>query len=276
MSTYQSVQSASILDEALVITKPTSLAVGDLMVAGIYVTNETSGNVTITPPTDWVEEQEVDSAANGRRLYVFTKVATAGDVAASNFTFTQSANDTSFHIIGHIVRVTGHGIVNTGEAFGTANSSTTLTLTGFTPSRANCLLIAFVGVSDATATSVTSLSIATSNPTWTERVETTILDASEDSSLALYTATRPEATATGDFTITVTNPASVDSHAICIAISPTVSGSITQESKINAYAFSPIQTVVVDAIVEDPTLNERLYTGWTNEDDVLTSWTNEA
>lgn len=274
MSTYQSVQSATSDSVALVITKPTGLAVGDKMVAGIMVNSDAAGVIAISAPVGWTLEETEDAASGAERLHVFSKTADSADVAASNFTFTQSGADSAYHMLGHIVHVTSFGII-AGETSGQGSNSTSLVVTGFTPTRANCLFIGFIGVEDISIPTITALSMATSNPTWTERAEVTFNDATRDSALAVYTATRPESTATGDFTATVGDPSSVDSYLIALALSPQVNGSITQESKINAYALSPIQTVVLDAEVEDPTFTTRGYTSWTNETKPTTTWTNE-
>jgi len=276
MSTYQSIQSASVLDGSLVITKPTSLAVGDLMVAGIYINNDLSGTVSVPTPSNWALQETTNDAGGGRRLYVFLKVADSGDVAASNFTFTNNGGDGTYHMVGHIIRVTNYGIV-AGEASNFGDSSTSLTLTGFTPSRANCLFVAFVAVSDNSAPTVSNFAMATSNPTWTERAETSVTDGGEISAVAAYTATRPEATATGNFTATVTNPVSVDSFAIVVALSARVDGSVNPTTKVAAYAFNPIAAgAEVEAEAEDPATLLQEVAAWQNTTRPSTTWVNDT
>jgi hypothetical protein len=276
MSTYQSIQSASVLDGSLVITKPTSLAVGDLMVAGIYINNDLFGTVGVPTPSGWSLQEQRDDAGTGRRLYVFLKIANSGDVAASNFTFTNNGGDGSYHMVGHIIRVTSYGIV-AGEANNVGFDSTSLTITGFTPSRVNCLFVAFVAVSDNSAVTVSNFAMATSNPTWTERAETSVTDGGETSAVAAYTATRPEATATGNFTATVTNPFSVDTLAIVIALSPQVSGTVTPTTKVAAYAFNPVVAgAEVEAGAEDPATLLQEVAAWQNTTRPSTTWVNDT
>ncbi len=272
MSTYQSVQSASSEDTSVVVTKPTSLAVGDLMVAGIWADSDGSGTLSLTTPSGWTLEESVSLASSATRLAIFTKVADSSDVAASNFTFA-SSGDGTYHMIGHIVRVTSWGLYS-DSSNGSSTSSTTATVTGFTPSRASSLLIGFSGVSDTSQQNTSSWALTTNNPTWTERADTTFNDATRDSALAIYTATRTEVTATGDITVTVSGNVSNRVGAAIIAISAQVNGSITPTTKINAYALSPIQSIELDAIVDNPTLNETTLTSWTNPDKPSTTWSN--
>ena len=72
------------------VTKPTGLVVGELMVA--HVTAMDSNEPTVALPTGWTNI----STASGNGDTVFTRtmyrIAQAGDVAASDFTFTSSIN----------------------------------------------------------------------------------------------------------------------------------------------------------------------------------------
>jgi predicted GNAT family acetyltransferase len=75
-------------------TKPVGLAVGDIMVARLWVfendfTSSTAG--TTAASSGWNPELRTDWAgggpANSSTQFILSKVATSGDVAASNFTF---------------------------------------------------------------------------------------------------------------------------------------------------------------------------------------------
>jgi hypothetical protein len=278
--TYQSVQSAAIADATLVITKPTDLAVGDLMVAGIFFNNDSSGTAGVATPSGWTLYDSRGyvggfQGTDNSTLYVFYKVATSGDVAASNFSFGAGSSG-SEHTIGHIVRVTDFGII-AGGTKGYGVGGTSYSITGFTPSRSNTLMIAFcANINPSGINPVNSISFATNNPTWTERAETGQNDTAMDSSFAVYTATRPEATATGSITITQ-NGASTEGTAIVISLSSTTSGSITPTTKVNAYAFAPFAIDIrADAITEEPTYRTGQYTSWTNEEKPTTTWENET
>ena len=281
MATYQSVSSVAISDVGhCIIPKPSGLAVGDLMKAGVYA-DLNSTSVTITPPAGWTEQETVAGPASSpiSRLSVFTKTAEAADVAASNFTFTVSSPG-STRTGGIMLRISSPGIVNAGESSVYENlNAGTKSFTGFTPSRANCLLV-FFGARGVGSTQpefdITGVSIATSNPTWTKRAEVDLDIANQTHAMACYTATRPESTATGDVTFTFTNPGvSCRTLGVLIAISPRVDGSVTPTTKGNAYALTPIQSVKLDAITEDPTTRTGIYTSWQNETKPSTNWNNE-
>lgn len=259
MSTYQSVQSASIEGDTLTITKPTGLAVGDLMVAGIWVSDDGGSTVTLSQPAGWSTVANIDpsSGSQGEALAVFYKVADSSDVAASNFSFTAGGGAGSNHMIGHLLRITNYGLIE-NSASNTASSGTTLTITGFTPTRADCLFIVFSGT-DSTITSptVTSAVMATNNPSWTERAEVGYNDTTKDSSLAVYTASRPETTATGNFTITYSSADAQNLSGIVLALAPRVDGSVTPTTPVSAYAFTPISGTDTLAVVDAPTTSSR-------------------
>lgn len=80
------------------ITKPTGLAVGDLMVS---VCGAEQSGVTITPPSGW--DTIANQAQTNGRCMISYKVADSSDVAASNFVFTSSIGK----ILGIIYRITG-------------------------------------------------------------------------------------------------------------------------------------------------------------------------
>lgn len=279
MATYQSVSSAGPITsgDAITISKPTGLAVGDVMVAGIY---DREQGPSVTPPAGWTSSVSTGAGSGGRSivLSVFTKTADASDVSASNFTFTISNSTSANNTLGIIARLSAPGINAGSTSNALETSGNTVTATGFTPTRSNCLFLLFAaGGTDSNVTqAVSTVAMASNNPTWTSRATVSQNTANDDDTLVLYTATRPEATATGTFTVTMTNSGVQTLATVILAISPQVNGSITQETKVNAYAFSPIPETQVDAIVDDPTLTEGRYTAWTNETKPSTTWTNET
>lgn len=120
-------------DTSMVVTKPTGLAVGDLMLAfGGCVTTR-----TISPPGTWTEQ--ANDTDGTKRVYVWTKVADAADVAASNFTFTASATFSSAIVSIHRISGASSNAPTTG--FGTGANSTTQTCPTIVTPSANCLVI---------------------------------------------------------------------------------------------------------------------------------------
>lgn len=108
------------------------------------------------------------------------------------------------------------------------------------------------------------MSLATNNPSWTKRAQVTFNGVNNHHALACFTATRPETTATGTITYNFATSSNALTNGIMLAISPQVNGSITPDPiKVNAYALSPIQSAVVDAVVDNPTTESFTPTTWT-------------
>lgn len=278
---YQSVQSnTSDNTGSVTITKPTSLAVGDYMVAGILVDADGGGTqlASITTPSGWTQEALIDLFGTGRSaIGVYTKLADSADVAASNFTFNGTGDTSSMTMAGHIARVTSWGGEAGQSTVTSTASSTTMTMTGITPSPAiaSSLYIVFAGrVASATSDNVTSVAIATSNPTWTERAENTVNGNTRDTNFALYTATRTETTATGNYTITYTGTTNQGSGAVALILHDPINGSVTPTTQVSAYAFSPISNTKINAVVETPDTNAMNTPAWSNPDKIDTDWTN--
>lgn len=283
MATYQSLQTA-VSDNigTVTITKPTSLAVGDKMFAGITVDADGGGTqlASITTPAGWTQEALLDLFAVGRSaLGVYSKTADSADVAASNFTFTGTGDTGSMTMAGIIARVTNWG----GEAGQTSATSvaasTTLTMTGITPSpvEASSLYLVFATRISSTplSVSVSSVAIATSDPTWTERTEISGDGNSRDTTLALYTATRVETTATGNYTVTFNNTTNQGCGAVGLILHSPISGSVTPVTEVATYAFSPISKTQINAVAEDPATQTYKVADWQNEAENPVTWVNE-
>ena len=259
---------------ALVLTKPVSLAVGDLLVAGIFVANQSDNTSSLNTPAGWTLQEAVE--ANTRfELGVYLKTATAGDVAAANFTFT-STNSGGFHMSGYLARVTDPGIV-AGESSAANLGTNNVTLSTFTPSRSNTLFLAFAASVDTSIPTISGVALATNNPSWTSQASQTFNDSDFDSRFTFFSASRSEATATGNITITTTAGAStLRNHGIVISLSASASSSIIPTTKVNIYTYNPINpTATLDISIE--TLNNRISNPaiWTPEVKTATTWTPE-
>lgn len=273
--TYQSIASASIADANLVISKPTGLAVGDTMLAGVYHNDDDAGGGTVATPSGWTRLIEEDNS--GENLVVFSKKADSADVAASNFTFTSGG--ASYHLIGHIIRISEFGIIagQTSE-MDTNNGTATVIATGFTPTRANTLFVAFLIQSRTGGLpEVASVAMATDNPSWTERAETQQSDSTFDSVLGTFTATRAAVTATGNITGTLAAAANGVKMLAVLSISSEINGEVEPVTYANAYTLNPINTdTYAEAFVTDPTTETGdSPTNWQNETKPSTSWVNE-
>lgn len=180
-----------------VVVKPAGLTVGDLMIAHIVFAS--SG--VITDPGAWTDIRQ-DSIGGGTqiRAALFWKIATSGDVSASDFTFTGTFQGNR----GAITAWTGHhGSSPINANNGQTNSgTTTITAPAITPSVADCVVLLFGGVTDDET--VSGYAIATDNPgSWTEAYDINTTQG-DDVTVAMGYADRPETSSTGNGTATNT------------------------------------------------------------------------
>ena len=259
---------------ALVLTKPVSLAVGDLLVAGIFVANQANNTSSLNTPSGWTLEEDVE-ANTQFELAVYLKTATSGDVAASDFTFA-STNNGGYHMSGFLARVTDPGII-AGESSAANENVDNVTLPTFTPTRTNTLFLAFAASVSTGIPSISGVALTTNNPSWTQQATQTFNDSGFDSRFNLFSASRALATATGDIDITTeVSNSSMRNHGIVISLSSSVSGSVTPTTKVNSYAYNPINpTANLDIFVNEPTDRITTPAVWTPETKPSTTWINE-
>lgn len=162
------------------ITKPTGLAVGDLMVAFVaqLIQNESLG-----APGGWSIQYNSDTPGNGSFL-IATKEADSADVAASNFTFTSGAGTT---IGGAILRVTGIAtgtpVAATSVTEYSSSSVTNLTRTVSAATQVNeSLVLACFWLMDFTIAGVVTVDSYSISPsiTLTEEYDFGIRDGAND------------------------------------------------------------------------------------------------
>lgn len=260
MATYESISGTGINTSVTFVaaTKPTGLAVGDVMVAGAYASITGITDITSTGWTE-ITKELIGTTQMLKTLY---KVADSADVAASTFSFVRVGTG-SGNMGVQIVRVSNFGLIASG-ADGqniVASGSTSASISGYTPTRTNCLMIGFVALESGGTEIINTLAIATSNPTWTDRGSIT----STIAMLKCFTATRPEITATGNITYTYNDPGTTaQTLASVVSLAPVVNGSVSPTAPtVNAYALSPIQTPVINAIVGQPSTVDSYPTVWT-------------
>lgn len=199
-----------------VVTKPVSLAVGDLMVAHIVAVQDNVSDIGL--PSLWTEITSLDSGSVVTR--VAYKIADSGDVSASNFTFTFSGSCLNG---ASIARITGASTnFTTGTYSSTTTQSSHVYTGGITPPFANSLLffVNYFNDQGGGATNTASnYAIVTSNPSWTEAYDFGT-GTSPGLAMSLAYAIRPEITATGNFS--VDSSTSCDGRGVLIAIAPIV------------------------------------------------------
>lgn len=160
--------STAITDTAgvMTITKPTGLAVGDLMLAWVVTT---TGGLNSVPSGFTLVRS---ASPNGIFHASYQKIADSSDVAASGFAFDNGDTGANFCILGGIARISGPDqttpISFSNDGTTTTASSSPLS-SGITITGRQCLTVILAGGSNTTAVRTTSAyAVVTSNPTWTE------------------------------------------------------------------------------------------------------------
>lgn len=263
------------------VTKNTSLAVGDLMVAQVVTILDNSGDV-INTPSGWTKiGSEVKVNTSGPTYLhqcLFWKIADSGDTAASNFSFTFTS---SIFFNGAIYRISGHSATPIdNNASGTTQDNGSFSAAGFTPTYADEGFIIF-GSSFNGDSTAGSYAIATDNPTWTEDYEST---SSGNRGIFAASATRSAATATGNFSFTAAG-ASPDTTGQMIAIKAPVSvtvspSTMTSTGTVNAPTISGGATVSPTTItatseVKTPAHNNQADWSAVDKSDTA-SWSNQS
>lgn len=215
----------------LTITKPTSLAVGDLMLAVLSVGNTTAW----TTLSGWTAVGSTVISSNfPTRMNLMAKIADSGDTAASNFTFTGGASGEPK--MGVIYRITGNFagsstptdfmVVDTDNSV-TPSGGTVTFPGGVTPLAASALLVFAITCGEspgADAPQFSSHAVANSNPTWTEDVDEG-LQVGAFMNMGTAHATFSVATTTGAYSV-ASGRTSVHGGAL-VAINETTNGSVT-------------------------------------------------
>lgn len=225
---YESVSTLSWISKSagdtFSISKPTGLAVGDMMVAHISGVKDAATDFTMSDPAGWTAllAQNTSGTANRARMQVAYKVADSSDVAASQFTWTQQSS--SALVSGAIYRISGaSGITGAIDSDETADATPVFTNTITQTYADSLLLFLLTAVADQASGSVTGYAVTNNNPTWTERYDVYGTGTADgDGLMAGATAMRSAATATGDSTCTLTSFADKSIGAIVI-VAPTTS-----------------------------------------------------
>lgn len=279
--TYESVQSATGSGTSITVTKPTGLAVGDVMVF-IWSTNNTPGSVTAT---GWSVLTSVGPhSASDNYMNAYYKIADSSDTAASDFTHTIN---NSRPWVGAILRLSDCSADFVATVGTSTNDSTPTYSGGITPDAADSLFIMAISVDGSTNTSAYSLT--TDNPTWTERVDTV---SGSSPMLSIATATRSAVTASGDWNATISSSAESSSiltsvqSAQSVTITPTVLNVVSsiQEPTVGISKIFSVSPLTIASSVLTPTFYSDPWTGgvksgaptWTDATKNSSSWTDAS
>jgi len=259
----RSTSSASFTTGSVVITKPSGLAVGDLMVVCSYVIN----GIHLTEPVGFNVINSVSNTAVGRLYYKF---ADSSDVAASNFTFTNGGGGNA---AAHMLAITGANTTTPASISATAtgsSASATFSLS-VTPDENDSLLIFHVGAYVGSGSSITSsgYSIVTSNPSWTESVDQNV-NSSNSGQMAVAYASRSAKTATGDASVTFTSGSAF--FGMMLVVRPQIQVTISETSTLTENIIPSYGKTITDTTSTAETITTTKGRVWRKETKPSTTW----
>lgn len=265
-----------------VIAKPSSLAVGDLMVAFIHNLGSSVTTPSTVPSGFTLIRSQNHGFGTTSNISSYYKVADSGDVAASSFTWGCSVTGGGV-IIGELFRITGS--TNTIDKSDSNNQGNTSS-PGFSgdnlgPSYPNSLFLFDLGVHVTSGSAdVNSYAMVTSNPTWTEEVE----DGTGSIHFAIASAIRPETTATGNWSASISGGGNYYVGCMGVVITAKVDAT-PAPSAIGLSSTVPTPTVkqgqtaspsviTMSTVINSPTVTKK--PTWVNEDKASApNWVNE-
>jgi len=197
MAVIESTSSVAVAKQTnAVYTKPTGLALGDLMLVFLLQSQDGTSGVmpASTTPAGWTENalaSGTDGPNTPTRLQVFSRVAEAADVAASNFTFPVGIG-TGGYSGGSMFRISNSAITPP-TIFISGLDTTRNEFAAFTGSLNvafddSILFMALIGRDNGVADGTSDFTVSGTNPTWTERYDQNVQDADQDHQLAIASA----------------------------------------------------------------------------------------
>lgn len=245
---------------SLTITKPVSLAVGDLMIAFIQGAQE-----SVTPPSGWTLIKSYVPGGGTTQMRVYGKIADSGDVAASNFTWTFGGGQ---HQGGMIARITEFNAALPFSVFAFDDETATATPTftaSVTPDTTNSLILFFLGtyLNSGTGITASGYAVATSNPSWSENGDQTVNGGSYTFQMSLASASRPQKTATGNASVTM-NGSCTDLGCIMVVIRTTVGVTALETETVVDSLNKGVHKTILDTEAVVDTLESRKQKDWNN------------
>ncbi len=266
---FEGLQSASGTG-TLTITKPTGLAVGDTLVASIFG----RGGGDVSTPSGWTSLITVDTDYDVARARCFIKIAESSDVAAANFSFSNSFGSLCF---GTLSRLSGSSFDQI-VTYNRSNSSTSsVSYSGLTPAYADSLYLIVSAFTTGGTSSpyFSSYAMVTSNPTWTERTE---YDTGGGDAMSIASANRSATTATGNISLNISGlTGSSDVYSYMLIFLPNVSASSTPAT-VDLVSTIPPTLFPISITSAVPAVTVVQENGiWTNDTQTATpTWVNDT
>lgn len=256
-------------------TKPSGLAVGDLIVA-LYT--QGSDTATATSPASWTLAKSAteNSGARKYKMNSYSKLADSADVAASTFTFTSSVSNTQVLALIRVPSAKFQVIYASSTGSDPGVNITAATTATLTPELANSLVILYQA--NESGSSVTTYAIATSSPTFTN-----LYDIQYDSgNLLNYSvgyALRTASTATGTATVTINSGARSIAQMLIISPNADLTSSNIDTTTITDGIITIIKglfSVIVDSITTTDSITSIAARVWNNISKNVTTWINKS
>jgi len=198
----ESTSSNSSTTSSVVITAPSGIEVGDLLV-GSFTSFVSDRAQTAATPSGWTLIQSGNLQDTRATVRAFYKVALSADTTEANYTFTSTS---ATNMYGSILRVSGAATgseitASEIDIIASGNTNTTISHTGTTtPPTGESLMVLVAGGYSFSIASVVTTASYTSTPTvtWTEQMDAGSRDAFSDGS-SHAVATAPY-TGTSEFT----------------------------------------------------------------------------
>jgi len=271
--------------DGVTITKPTGLAVGDMLVAGITTVGTSTALET---PSGWTAVNELQHISGNNNFWygTYSKIADSGDVAASNFTFRNSADGAMGGILIRISNpINGEPSYDVVGRDTTGDSTPTFTAAG-TPITADSLLIALYSLFDAPTITYSSYN-STPSKTWTEIAEYTWVVGGYDPVISAAWANATNVDEITQYGATLSNTPSVNVvGALLIISAPTnatgtntllsVSPAIFENAGVEVGGAGTSALLEVSPSFFDQSGRGTVMPVWTNTDKPATpTWTNQ-
>lgn len=257
----------------LVLTKPTGLAVGDLMVVAIIQLNADS----VTTPSGWSNFVNKSSSGGSVQLRFYSKTADSSDVAASNFTFVDDGDASPK--TGSILRIAGFNTATPSSVFngdGTQASTATPSFAStVTPDSPDSIVLFAIGTYGGdTSHTFSSYAVVTSNPSWTEIMDLYYPNSTSSLGFGLAWASRPQITATGNSSCTISISSRTQIVNEMIVIRSQIASSTTETTSVLDTFIKTFNKVILDTVSAVDTLTAIKGRFWGTLTKNVSSWIN--
>jgi len=283
---------------SLVVTKPASVASGDLLLMithGDWVA--TNGNWPTLTGFTRIQEKEQNQGSDDANVALYYKIADSGDVSASNYTISYPGGATA-GAAAVMMRVTGwttgNPIYTTSDGGYQSDGDATVNVSGLSLARPVPQLLLIFGASRGAENYVDfgiyQITSSDSNPSWTEVAELDIKHTSDGVYSTLFVAYANSSntstiTAYGfQHTASTSGGSETVAHCLTVIAEPTNAtadiGHLAAAPTLFGLAGSNSTTANIGHLDTLPTINgmdTSEYPGgsrWTNPDKSSSTWTN--